>query len=63
LDYKKELEKRIANRQKHSLIDVNTRLAHFALISYAGPLERISQQLPKHYSFDKNLGNGALAPS
>jgi len=57
LDYKKELEKRIANRQKRSFIDVNTNLAHFALISYAVPVEKISPAIPEPFelwTFDKN---------
>lgn len=63
MDYKKELAKRIAKRQKRSLIDVNTNLAHFALISYAVPLEKIQRLIPKPFklwSFNKNGTDYAL---
>lgn len=63
MDYKKELETRITNRQKHSLIDVNTRLAHFALISYAVPVDKIRHHIPKPFklwSFNKNGTDYAL---
>ena len=63
MNYKKELAKRIANRQKRSLIDVNTNLQHFALISYAVPVAKISPYIPEPFelwSFNKNATDYAL---
>jgi len=49
MDYKKELEYRIKKRLKRSLLDVNTKLQHFSIISYSVPLERIEKYIPEPF--------------
>ena len=51
------LQKRIKNRSKKSLLDVNTKLDHFALISYAVPVKKVAVHIPKPFklwTFEKN---------
>lgn len=49
MKFKNETEKRIKNRKKRSLLDVNTHLEHFAIISYKVPVEKISKLIPKPF--------------
>ena len=49
MNYKKELENRIKTREKRSLLDVNTKLQHFSLISYAVPVARIKKYIPEPF--------------
>ncbi len=49
MDYQEELSRRIATRSKRSLLDVNTLLEHFAIVSYRVPVERMSTLIPKPF--------------
>ncbi|MGV6861379.1 MAG: DUF2071 domain-containing protein [Putridiphycobacter sp.] len=49
IDFKKETEKRIKDRRTKSLMDVNTKLEHFAIISYKVPIEKIEHLIPKPF--------------
>jgi len=49
MNYKEVLQNRIKKRKKRSLLDVNTKLQHFSLISYAVPLERIAKYIPEPF--------------
>ena len=49
VDFKTEIEKRLKNRKKRSLLDINTRLEHFAIISYKVPIEKIEHLIPKPF--------------
>lgn len=51
-----KLLSRIQNREKKSLLDVNTKLNHFALITYQVPIECVQKYIPnpfKLWSFEK----------
>jgi hypothetical protein len=57
VDYKEEIEKRIENRLGRSLLDANTQLEHFAIITYQIPLNKIQHLIParfKLWSFKEN---------
>ena len=58
MDFKTELENRINNRQKGSLLDINTRLEHFAIISYKVPIERIEHLIPHPFKLWTFFENG-----
>ena len=63
MDWKAELEKRISKRSRRSLLDVNTKLRHFSLISYALPIARIRKYIPEPFelwTFSLNQQNYAL---
>ena len=49
MNYKTEIDIRIKNRLKRSFLDVNTRLEHFAIISYKVPVEKINHFIPKPF--------------
>jgi hypothetical protein len=49
VNLRNELENRINSRQKRSLLDINTRLEHFAIISYKVPVDRIQHLIPKPF--------------
>ncbi len=57
MNYEKTTNERIKNRVKRSLLDVNTRLEHFAIISYKVPIAKIQHLIPKPFklwSFNEN---------
>ena len=58
MDYNKETEKRIAQRLKRSYLDVNTKLEHFALISYKVPVEKMEHLIPKPFKLWTFIENG-----
>ena len=49
MDYQNNTENRVKNRISRSLLDVNTELEHFAIISYKVPIERIQHLIPKPF--------------
>ena len=49
MNYKATINNRIKNRLKRSLLDVNTYLEHFAIISYKVPLTKIQHLIPKPF--------------
>jgi len=46
LNYSQETDNRIQNRSRRSLLDVNTQLEHFAIISYKVPIDKIQHLIP-----------------
>jgi hypothetical protein len=57
MNYREETDSRIKNRIKRSLLDVNTMLEHFAIISYKVPVSKIKHLIPnsfKLWSFKEN---------
>lgn len=57
MNYKTEIKNRIDIRLKRSLIDFNTKLAHFSIISYKVPLYKIKHLIPspfKLWTFNEN---------
>ncbi|MFK8039685.1 MAG: DUF2071 domain-containing protein [Crocinitomicaceae bacterium] len=57
MNFKEETNRRVDNRLKRSWIDVNTKLAHFSIISYQVPISRIEHLIPspfKLWSFKEN---------
>ena len=49
MNYKNETNNRVKNRAKRSLLDVNTKLEHFAIISYKVSVEKIQHLIPKPF--------------
>jgi len=58
MNYEKATNDRIKNRLKRSLLDVNTRLEHFAIISYKVPIEKIQHLIPKPFKLWSFIENG-----
>lgn len=57
MNFEEATNSRIKNRVKRSLLDVNTRLEHFAIISYKVPIEKVEHLIPKPFklwSFKEN---------
>lgn len=46
MNYTQQLQQRLESRTSRSRLDANTLLEHFALISYAVPIERIEKLIP-----------------
>ena len=49
VNYKIFTENRVKNRLTRSYLDVNTKLEHFAIISYKVPIEKIEHLIPKPF--------------
>ena len=49
MDYQKNTDNRVKNRVSRSILDVNTELEHFAIISYKVPIARIQNLIPKPF--------------
>jgi len=49
VNFTQELQNRVKNRKKHSLIDMNTLLEHFVIISYKVPVNRIKHLIPEPF--------------
>lgn len=58
MGYKTETENRVQNRRTRSLLDVNTMLEHFAIISYRVPIDRIVHLIPKPFKLWTYIENG-----
>jgi hypothetical protein len=56
--YKNETDLRIQNRLTRSYLDVNTKLEHFAIISYKVPVEKIEHLIPKPFKLWTFTENG-----
>jgi hypothetical protein len=57
LEYQENTKSRIEQRLTRSLLDVNTELEHFAIISYKVPLEKIEHLIPKPFKLWTYLEN------
>ncbi len=63
MDYQSITESRIKTRKKRSLLDVNTQLEHFAIITYKVPIDKIRHLIPKPFklwTFTENNNTYAL---
>ncbi|MBE7690773.1 DUF2071 domain-containing protein [Tenacibaculum piscium] len=49
MEHKKETDLRIKNRLTRSILDVNTQLEHFTIISYKVAIEKIEHLIPKPF--------------
>ena len=49
MKFKEELDSRINSRGKRSLLDVNTILEHFSIISYKVPVKKIQHLIPRPF--------------
>ena len=57
MDYQNNTDNRVKNRVSRSMMDVNTELEHFAIISYKVPIERIQHLIPKPFKLWTFLEN------
>lgn len=63
VNYGSFTENRVKNRLTRSYLDVNTKLEHFAIISYKVPIEKIKHLIPKPFkiwTFTENKKEYAL---
>ena len=49
MNYQTKTKNRVQNRVSRSYLDVNTKLEHFAIVSYKVPLEKIAHLIPKPF--------------
>jgi len=49
MKYQNSTNNRVQNRASRSILDVNTELEHFAIVSYKVPLEKIEHLIPKPF--------------
>ncbi len=49
MNYQTNTKNRVQNRVSRSYLDVNTKLEHFAIVSYKVPLEKIAHLIPKPF--------------